>query len=214
MNSFTLIRVVGRSWWVIGLTLIVGLSTTIYFTRRQPPIYQATTTVVIGPSGRLTEVSQIVNSLNALDRRSVVATYAKIPTSRTVRDRTREQLGLSSSQMRLYRVRTAIVPDTNILQIIVEGPDPRLVADVANAIAEQTKNYAPEFYGIFGLSILDRALPPTRPVAPELARNVSLGAVLGLLLGIGLALLIEYGRRWKHASTKEPAPEPPAELYV
>lgn len=214
MNFFTFIHVVGRSWWVIVLMLAIGVGATAYFTRRQTPLYQATTTVVIGPGGKLTEVSQIVNSLNALDRRSVVATYAKIPTSRTVRDRTRQQLGLSPSQMRLYRVSTSIVPDTNILQIAVEGPDPRLAADVANAIAEQAKSYAPEIYGIFGLNVLDRASVPSRPVKPELVRNVSVGAVLGLLLGIGLALLIEYGRRWANVPAQQPAPEPPAQLYA
>jgi capsular polysaccharide biosynthesis protein len=214
MNFLTFIQILGRSWWIIGLTLVVGLGSTAYFTHRQTPIYQATTTVVIGPSEKLAKIGEIVDSLNTLDRRSVVATYAKIPTSRTVRDRAREQLGLSHSQMRLYQVRTSVVPDTNILQIAIEGPDPRLAAEVANAVAEQAKSYVQEFYGIFGLKVLDRASQPSRPVGPELTRNLSVGAVLGLLLGIGLAFLIEYGRRWKHPSAEQPAPESEAELFA
>lgn len=214
MDFLTLLRLIGRSWWIIGLTLIVGLGSTIYFTYRQTPIYQATTTVVIGPSEKLTKVSEIVDSLNTLDRRSVVATYAKIPTSRTVRDRVHQQLGLSWSQMRLLHVRTSVVPDTNILQITTEGPDPHLAANVANAIAEQARSYVQEFYGIFGMKILDRASLPSQPRGPELVRNVSVGATLSLLLGIGLVFVMEYGRRWRHPTAEQPAPESEAELYA
>lgn len=212
MNFAAFIPILGRSWWVILLTLVVGLGSTAYFTHRQTPIYQATTTVVVGPSEKLAKVDEVVDSLNTLDRRSVVATYAKIPSSRTVRDQAQEQLGLSRNQMRLYQVRTAVVPDTNILQVSVEGPDPRLAADVANALAEQAKNYVKEFYGVFGLKVLDPASQPSQPVRPDMTRNLSMGAVLGLLLGIGLAFLVEYVRRLR--PIEHSAPEPEAKLYT
>jgi succinoglycan biosynthesis transport protein ExoP len=39
--------------------------------------------------------------------------------------------------------------------------------------------------------VVQRAIPNTNPVAPQTKRNVALGAALGLLLGIGLAFLLE-----------------------
>jgi capsular polysaccharide biosynthesis protein len=214
MNLLTFIHLLRRYWWIMFLTLAVVLGATAYFTHKQAPIYRATTSVVVGPSEKLAKVDEIVDSLNTLDRRSVVATYAKVPSSRTVRERAREQLNLSRSQMRLYQVTTAVVPDTNILQVSVEGPDPRLTADVANAIAEQAKSYAQEVYGIFGLKVLDRANQPSEPVRPEMARNLSVAAVLGLLLGMGLTFLVEYVRRFPHIHAEQPAPEPEVELYT
>ena len=41
-------------------------------------------------------------------------------------------------------------------------------------------------------SIVERALPPSRPYSPNLLFNLFIGSVVGLLTGIGLALLLEF----------------------
>jgi len=42
------------------------------------------------------------------------------------------------------------------------------------------------------ISIIDRAVVPKEPFAPNLSRNLMLGLLLGLMLGVGTALLLEY----------------------
>ncbi len=42
------------------------------------------------------------------------------------------------------------------------------------------------------VSVLDYAMPPRRPVKPNKRLNLALGAVVGLLLGLGTVLLIDY----------------------
>jgi len=42
------------------------------------------------------------------------------------------------------------------------------------------------------LFVIDRALDPQRPVRPRKVLNLALGAALGLLLGVGLAFLLEH----------------------
>jgi len=45
---------------------------------------------------------------------------------------------------------------------------------------------------ISNISIVDRATVPTIPIAPRKTRNVALGIVMGLLIGISLAFAFEY----------------------
>jgi capsular polysaccharide biosynthesis protein len=135
-----------------------------------------------------------VDTLNTLDRRSVVATYAKIPSSRTVRTKALEQLGISGAQRYAYYVRSTVVPDTNIIEVLVEGPAPGTTAEMANAVSQQAREYVRHFYGIYGLKVLDPARPSTLAVKPRIGRNLGVSLVFGLFLGIVTALLLEFRR--------------------
>ena len=45
------------------------------------------------------------------------------------------------------------------------------------------------------ISILDEPDPPLQPAAPKIALNTAIGGVMGLMLGFGLAFLLEYIKR-------------------
>lgn len=201
-------------WWLILLAFAVGFGSTAFFTQTRTPAYRATTTLVIGPNENLKTPREVVDSLNTLDRRSVVATFAKLPSSRTVRERAQSQLQLSEAQLTPYTVKTAVVPDTNVLEVSVEGPEPRLAATFADAVAQQTTVYTREFYDIYGMKVLDRAQEPTEPVGPGLSRTLLVGAVLGLLIGVGAASLFDYLRRLKGRPAAAHAHEERVERYV
>jgi len=184
-----------RYWWMILLAFAIGFGSAAFFTRRRPPTYRATTTLVVGPNETLKTPREVVDSLNTLDRRSVVATFARLPASRTVRERAGQQLQLGEAQLTPYEVRTAVIPDTNVLEVSVEGPDARLAAAFAEAVANQTTGYTREFYGIYGMKVLDAAKEPTEAVGPGLSRSLLAGAILGLLIGVGVASLFDFARR-------------------
>src|SRR5215207_8610641 len=166
-----------RYWWLILLAFAIGFGAAAFFTRRRTPTYRATTTLVVGPNENLKTTREVVDSLNTLDRRSVVATFARLPSGRTVRERAQQQLQLNESQLAPYEVKTVVVPDTNVLEVSAEGPDARQAA----AFADQTTTYAREIYDIYGMKVLDRARVPTEAAGPGLSRNLLTGAVLGLL---------------------------------
>lgn len=199
MQPHSFLGILRRSWWIVALALVVVFGSTAIFTKGQTPIYQASTTLVVGPSDQIQTLQDILRGLETLDRRSIIATYAKIPATQSVREKAREQLKMSSEQMMLNSVRTSVLPDTNILQVTVEGPDARVVADVANAVAAQAKDNFRDFYGIYGLKVLDPAAAASRPVRPDIKRNLTTGAVLGLLLGAALVFATEYLSRFRHS---------------
>ncbi|HEX8148580.1 MAG TPA: Wzz/FepE/Etk N-terminal domain-containing protein [Pyrinomonadaceae bacterium] len=184
-----------RYWWLILLAFAIGFGSAAFFTRRRTPTYRATTTLVVGPNENLKTTREVVDSLNTLDRRSVVATFARLPSGRTVRERAQQQLQLNEAQLAPYEVKTAVVPDTNVLEVSAEGPDARTAAAFADAVADQTTTYAREIYDIYGMKVLDRAKVPTEEAGPGLSRSLLTGAVLGLLIGVGVASLFEALRR-------------------
>ena len=202
-----------RYWWLILLAFAIGFGSAAVFARRRTPTYRATTTLVVGPSENLKTTREVVDSLNTLDRRSVVATFARLPSGRTVRERAQQQLQLNESQLAPYEVRTAVVPDTNVLEVSTQGPDARLAAAFADAVADQTTTYAREVYDIYGMKVLDRARVPTEEAGPGLSRNLLTGAVLGLLIGVGVASLFEaLRRRGRARAATFPAREREAEV--
>ncbi|HEX8472989.1 MAG TPA: hypothetical protein VF666_03070 [Pyrinomonadaceae bacterium] len=214
MNLQDAARFLRYYWWLIVLAFFVGFGSTALFTSRRAATYRAATTLVVGPSENITAPKEIVDSLDTLDRRSVVATFAKVPSSRTVRERAEAQLQLARAQTEPYQVKTVVVPDTNILEVSVEGPDPQLTANFVNAIAEQTRRYAQEFYLIYGMKVLDRAEVPTEPVRAAWLRELGVGGAVGLLLGLLFALALNYLRQWKRARMSRLRPTQKVERYT
>ena len=194
-------RFLQQYWWLIAVAFLIGFGSTAFFSARRAATYRASTTLVIAPSQNVTATREIADTLDTLDRRSVVATFAKVPSSRTIRERAQAQLGLSPQQLEAYEVKTVVVPDTNMLEVSVSGNEAQLAANYANAIGEQTRNYAQEFYSIYGIKVLDTADVPREPVRNVWMRELGVGGLLGLLLGLGMALLLNYLRQWKRNRT-------------
>ena len=86
-----------------------------------------------------------------------------------------------------YTIVVVVVPDTNILKLTVEGPDPEGVVVVAEAVASEAVKYINQLYPVYNFSILDNPEPPEAPIRPEPANNAGLAAVFGALVGVVLA---------------------------
>lgn len=205
-----------RYWWVILIAFAFGMVSTVYFAKSQPATFRAKATLVVVPIEGLASTREVVDSLNTLDRRSIVATYALLPSSSTVRERARSQLRLSQAQLQPYEVRTAVVPDTNALEVTAEGPNARVAAALAYAVADQTVVFTRNFYAVYAMKVLDWPRVPGKPVGPGLLRQLIAGAILSLLLGIGAAIVLGSARaetlfsrlgRSMHGA-KRSAPEP------
>lgn len=181
-----------RYWWIVLFSAAVSVAATAWFASKQPATYRASATLVLAPTDTLTTTRDVVDALNTLDRRSVVASLAMVPSSRTVKERARADLRLTKAQLRHYNVQTAVVPDTNVIEVTVEGPNPKIDADFAYTLALQSISSVSNYYDIYALKVLDLPSVPTEPVGPGLIRKLLVGGLLGLLIGIGAALLLSH----------------------
>ena len=147
------------------------------------PVYRAATTLVVAPSSRIRDVPSELRALETLERRSILATMAKVPSIPEVRAGVATALGLPPNAMSLYSISCSVQPYASVLTIEVEGPDAARTAAVANAAAEVSRDRLRRLYSLFSARVLEPARPPGRPIRPDVGREAAVAALLGLFVG-------------------------------
>jgi diguanylate cyclase (GGDEF)-like protein len=185
-----------RSWWIILLTALsaaMAALLTAYFTT---PIFRASTRYIISPNpSALGGESNVIYSLDTLDKRSVITTYAEILNSPRIYNETLAILGVNDAAIaEQYSYGAIVLPDTNIIEFSVQGPNPTLVAAITNETAQRAVQYIESLYQVYDMTLLDTAVVPTSPISPQPLRDTGIAVVVGLALGVALALVRELLR--------------------
>jgi diguanylate cyclase (GGDEF)-like protein len=188
-----MLKNIHRGWWIIALSTLVALNVALISNYRATPMYRAETQLIVTPNREVIGNDRdVVNSLDTLDKRSVINTWAEMINSRILFEEAAGAINLDSIDLDEYDRLTVVLPDANILQISVEGPDPQITAQLANAMAQLAIDFLKERFAVFSVEFLDQAIVPEAPFSPNIVQSVSLAVVFGLVLGIGLTLLRTY----------------------
>lgn len=164
---------------------------TALFTLTSTPAYEATSKLVILPSANVfTNYNDVRNAITSLDNDYVANTYAEVAQSSTILESAQSALGLESLDG--YVVTSSVEPKTNLLSVTVEGPDAYTVYALSNMVATTTTEYVAEYFDIYYLQHLDKAVLPEKPIRPNVALNLVLGVILGLGAGVVFAYFGEY----------------------
>ncbi|TSC56436.1 MAG: Capsular polysaccharide synthesis enzyme CapA [Parcubacteria group bacterium Gr01-1014_18] len=85
-------------------------------------------------------------------------------------------------------IRTTIFPNTGILEISVFHPNQVQADQWANGVAKVLLTAEPLGFGLEStrVSLIDAPLTSTAPVYPNVWLNLAIGAILGLMAGVGL----------------------------
>jgi capsular exopolysaccharide synthesis family protein len=122
------IAILWRRKWVVAVTVAVTVIITVVGTLMATPTYVASTTLrfLTAPSGSVDWVDYEIGYAQRL-----MNTYVKIATSRPVLEELMQQLGLNEPP----KIELEILPNTELMHITVEDPNPTLARDAANALA-------------------------------------------------------------------------------
>ena len=183
-----------RGWWVILLAALVAVSGSLGASYLAVPQYEATASFLITPGATLTVGRDVVNSLDTLDRRSIVATYAEVMNSNRIYEDALNFLNLAPNSLNDYKVNAVVLPESSVLELTVTGPNPQAAADLANAIGYTSIKFTRAFNQVYDLNVLDKASSPTTPVSPQPARDAGLALLLGAAAGALLVILSEQIR--------------------
>jgi diguanylate cyclase (GGDEF)-like protein len=186
------LRMLQRGWWIIIVTTLAAVVVTLVASYLATPIYRATSRFVISPSaGFVAEGNNVLNSLATLDKRSIITTYAEILNSPRIHRETFALLGLNEADLQDYTYNAVVLPDTNIIEFSVTGPDPRTVTLLVNAIGQHVVEYVQGLYMVYEMTLLDPSVVPVRPISPQPIRDAGVALVLGFAVGVMLALARE-----------------------
>lgn len=187
------LSVLGARWRIIALSLLVVVAATAVQTMLTPAVYTSSAKIYLRatqPPSVGTNNQVTTYAVSAAD----LATYLDVLTSPSVMDPLRARLGLDPNAP--LSVSGEVSQTSNMMTITATGGDPQLVARVATeagpVLADVAKKFSP-LLASNGQSVeADTIVPasvPGEPTSPNAKRNLALGGLLGLALGIGLALL-------------------------
>lgn len=183
------LRTIQRGWWIILLVMLVALNASLLVSYLTPPVYETSSRFVVSPnSAAYSNAWDIVDSMDTLDRRSIINTYSQLLASPAVYGTSPEIQNLGEQTLGdQYNISAVVVPDTNILRLTVQGPDPKAVVQVADAIDTQALDYINRMYPVYSFTLLDKPEEPLKPIKPEPVKDASLALLVGAVLGVGLA---------------------------
>jgi capsular polysaccharide biosynthesis protein len=84
---------------------------------------------------------------------------------------------------------------TSVVRVAYEDSSPERAQQVVSAVGEEVSKRALEgdfVVDYITVSVWERATLPRDPVSPDFARNIGVGLVVGMMLGVALAFLLEY----------------------
>jgi diguanylate cyclase (GGDEF)-like protein len=183
----SLLDILARRWWIVLPTILITFGTAAVLAFSQDPAYEASTTLIVTPAADIAD--ETLSALAVISRQTEITdTYAQVASSRLIARNASERLGLTGDERRDVRVTSRLVPGTTLVSITGRASEAALAADYANAVSEALVEFVNERYDVFDVSLVDVASVPDAPVAPNVPLILIIGAVAGLVLGIGLAI--------------------------
>jgi capsular polysaccharide biosynthesis protein len=182
-----------RRLWIVILVPILAVGSALAASFFQQPVYEASSRVVVAPKGGTQDnLSNIVGGLQLVTIEMEAAGLNPSMAEEVV-----NTVGLSTvSEADLNDSLTiAQLEDTRFLTLTYSDTKDRTAQDVANVTAEVFAEQAPQANGVANyvqVNVNALAGVPLAPEDPDPLRNAFGALLLGLMLGIGLAFLLEY----------------------
>lgn len=90
-----------------------------------------------------------------------------------------------------YKVSVTSETTTRVISLVVTGPDPQGVADVANEMASQVSVVAQDVQMADSINVIDEAVAPSSPSGPNRMLYIAVAFLAGLFLAIAIVVLMD-----------------------
>src|SRR5689334_22904803 len=79
------LRTIQRGWWIIVLVMLMAMNVSLLISYLTTPVYETSSRFVVSPNAAVYQNTwDIVNSMDTLDRRSIIDTYKELLASPAV----------------------------------------------------------------------------------------------------------------------------------
>lgn len=156
------------------------------------PIYQASTQILINQEK---VDASALNPANIQTDLQLINTYNVIIKSPAILEKVVEELDLNTSVDQLNgQINVNSEQNSQVVNITVQDPSPQNAVKIANSVASVFQEEIKVLMKVDNVNILAVAQLPDNPtpVKPNPMLNMAIAAVVGLMLGVGIAFLLEY----------------------
>lgn len=172
-----------RHWKLVALVTVCFFAGATFYAERLPAEYDGQAVVSFAP--KTPEIGSDVV-------RVILPKYVAYVTSRTTVERVASAVDVDPDELE-GALEATIATDTGNLTIVTRLPDADQAADAANAFADEAADFSRDDELIEGV-VVAPAVPPEDPSFPPRRLLEAAALLVGLLLGVSLAFLLERGR--------------------
>lgn len=175
-------------------TFIAGLIAVIVSFFLLTPVYQATSQVLVNQKKE--NVAQ--QQLSAVDIQSnlqLINTYYEVIKSPAILNIVIEDLDLDLTPSQLAsKITVSSANNSQVINVSVQDESHTLAVELANQVVTVFKEEVPGLMSVDNVNILSPAekSDSPSPIKPNKMLNVAIALVLGLMVGVGLAFLLQY----------------------
>jgi tyrosine-protein kinase len=175
-------QVIRRRIWVVIVCIVAATLAAVALSLQAEKQYEATTALLL-------------RSSTAFEPQRAVDTNLQLLGLPAIAERTADRLTDVSDDEVEDAIEARQEGDADILKVSATASTPELAAQIANVYAQEFLVYrvagSREELQTSQVKVIEKATAPTSPVSPKPVRNTIFGALLGLVLGLGLALVLE-----------------------
>ena len=194
MNLQDLLKLLRARWVTICATTLLAVLAAVVLTLMTTPLYQASTRLFVSTAAASSLTETYQGNRFSQER---VGSYSQLLTGRTLAQRTIDKLGLNMTATTLQKnIKATAAPETVLITVQVLDESPVQARDIANTLSDEFVTMVRELETPEDGSspdsrvvVEERAAIPESPVVPRTTLNLAGGLVLGLLLGIALAVV-------------------------
>lgn len=184
-----------KRWKLIALiTITATLVSAILSFFVIKPQYEASTKLFIGKQE--TQDNNAYNNNDVMMYQKLMKTYAEIVKTSDLVTKAVDSANLDYNTKEIKGIldNLTVTPsaDTQILNLKYKGKDPKEVLEVTKAITDEFISESKKLIPNGNLQIIQAAQLPEHPVSPNKKLNILIAFVLGLMVGVGVVLLLEY----------------------
>lgn len=186
------IRVLWQRLWVIVLVVVLVVGLAMGFTLMQTPTYGASIKVLVGQK-QGGPADNLVSEVQGLQ--GITETVATAITTRPVAEGVVQRLDLPVSPEQIQgNVEAEVIGTSQFIEISYEDTDPDRAQLVVNTLGDVFSQQVAEISSDnnnITATVWERAVSSSL-LGPSMMRNALLALVLGTMIGVGLAFLLDY----------------------
>ena len=175
---------------IISITLIATIISAVFSFFIIKPQYEASTKVFIGKDEG---ENQSYSQNDVLMYQKLMKTYSEAIKTKDLISRSLKGTSLKLEPADVLENLTVVtVTDTQILQIKYKSTNPQEAKAIIEGISDEFIKTSKELVPNGNIQIIESVELPENPVSPNKKMNIAIAFLLGLMVGVGLAFLLEF----------------------